>query len=146
MEKIVLTIVVSITLLVTGGVLLIFLLEPVEIADVAAGRIKIDPIDTSKVVSSVTLGNRFLPLYASPLEVIKSMLEVGEEATDVKYIAYYRLNKVDYAILEAGQSQITVRVGEQVAPSYIVYGITEFAVLLNDTSTNSFVVVKYFRS
>jgi len=73
------------------------------------------------------------------------MLEVGEEAENVRYVAYYRLNKVDYAVLQTGETEITVRVGEQVAPSYIVYGITEFAVLLNDTSTNSFFVVKYFR-
>ncbi len=57
-----------------------------------------------------------------------------------------RLNRVDYAVLDTAGTQVTVRVGERVDPSYIVYGITEFAVLLNDTSTNSFVVVKYFRS
>ncbi|CCU85975.1 MULTISPECIES: hypothetical protein [Mesotoga] len=146
MEKYVMVIVMAIFLIVTGGVILTFLLEPVEIADVAASRIKIDPINTDRVVSSVSLENHFLPLYASPSEVISSMLEVGEEAEGVRYVAYYRLNKIDYAVLESGQSQVTVRVGEQVAPSYIVYGITEFAVLLNDTSTNSFVVVKYFRS
>jgi len=56
------------------------------------------------------------------------------------------LNRVDYAVLDTAGTQVTVRVGERVDPSYIVYGITEFAVLLNDTSTNSFVVVKYFRS
>ncbi|HAY98931.1 alpha/beta hydrolase [Mesotoga sp. Brook.08.YT.4.2.5.1] len=146
MEKIVLIIVVSITLLVTGGVLLVLLFEPVEIADVAASRIRIDPVDTSRVVSVFSMENHFLPLYASPSEVISSMLEVGEEAENVRYVAYYRLNKVDYAVLQTGETEITVRVGEQVAPSYIVYGITEFAVLLNDTSTNSFFVVKYFRS
>jgi hypothetical protein len=74
------------------------------------------------------------------------MLEVGQEAENIAYVAYFRLNRVDYAVLDTAGTQVTVRVGESVDPSYIVYGITEFAVLLNDTSTNSFVVVKYFRS
>lgn len=141
-----LIIVVSICIAVTGGVLLTFILQPVEITETTANRMRIPGIETSRITQVLKLENYFMPLFASPSEVISSMLEVGEEAANISYIAYYRLNKVDYAVLNANGVQVTVRVGERIDPSYIVYGITEFAVLLNDTNTNGFVVVKYFRS
>lgn len=146
MEKLVVIIVVLICALVTGGVLLAFLLQPVEITEVTANRIRVEPINTSSLSEPVRMQDHFTPLFASPSEVISSMLEVGQEAENIAYVAYFRLNRVDYDVLDTAGTQVTVRVGERVDPSYIVYGITEFAVLLNDTSTNSFVVVKYFRS
>lgn len=146
MEKIAFVAVILICIAVTGGVLLTFVLQPVEITEVTANRIRIEPINTSGLTQTLRFRDYFMPLFASPSEVIGSMLEAGQEVETIKYVAYFRLNRIDYAVLNANGEQITVRVGEHVAPSYIVYGITEFAVLLNDTSTNSFVVVKYFRS
>ena len=79
MEKMVVIIVVLICALVTGGVLLAFFLQPVEITEVTANRIRVEPINTSSLIEPVKMQDHFTPLFASPSEVISSMLEVGQE-------------------------------------------------------------------
>jgi hypothetical protein len=91
------------------------------------------------------LENYFQPLFAKPEEVIQSLLEIGVEATSLAYKSYIKLNDVNYAVIEVNNQLKTVRVGDFIAP-YIVYGITEFAVLLNDTRSNTFAIVKFFQA
>ncbi|MFO7881593.1 MAG: alpha/beta hydrolase [Kosmotogaceae bacterium] len=98
-------------------------------------------IDSSVLEKIVEMGNHFVPLYASQEEVVQSMIDIGEEATSLNYKGYFVVRGVEYALLETnGKNKIT-RVGDSIDP-YLVYGITEFAVLLNDTRNNKFIVAK----
>jgi hypothetical protein len=48
---------------------------------------------------------------------------------------------IEYAMLETNDEKRITRVGDSIG-NYLVYGITEFAVLLNDTKNNNFIVAR----
>ncbi|MFW6120059.1 MAG: alpha/beta hydrolase [Petrotogales bacterium] len=98
-------------------------------------------IDSSILEERIEMGNHFVPLYASQEEVVQSMIEVGEEATSLDYKGYFVVKGIEYALLETNGVQKITRVGDSIDP-YLVYGITEFAVLLNDSRNNRFIVAK----
>gem|GEM_PF-387722 len=125
-------------------VIYMIVLGPVHIADLSAqSAMRIEAVDTSVVDKSIVLKNRFEPFLASPAAMIASMLAVGEEAKDVVYRAYLRRNNMDLAIIEIRGNTYIVQVGDEVA-GYVIFGITDLAVLLNETETNIFTVVKQY--
>ncbi len=125
-------------------VIYMIVLGPVHIADLSAqSAMRIEAVDTSVVDKSIVLKNRFEPFLASPAAMIASMLAVGEEAKDVVYRAYLRRNNMDLAIIEIRGNTYIVQVGDEVA-GYVIFGITDLAVLLNETETNIFKVVKQY--
>ncbi len=125
-------------------VIYMIMLGPVHIADLSAqSAMRIEAVDTSVVDKSIVLKNRFEPFLASPAAMIASMLAVGEEAKDVVYRAYLRRNNMDLAIIEIRGNTYIVQVGDEVA-GYVIFGITDLAVLLNETETNIFKVVKQY--
>ncbi len=125
-------------------VIYMIMLGPVHIADLSAqSAMRIEAVDTSVVDKSIVLKNRFEPFLASPAAMITSMLAVGEEAKDVVYRAYLRRNNMDLAIIEIRGNTYIVQVGDEVA-GYVIFGITDLAVLLNETETNIFKVVKQY--
>ncbi len=125
-------------------VIYMIMLGPVHIADLSAqSAMRIEAVDTSVVDKSIVLKNRFEPFLASPAAMIASMLAVGEEAKDVVYRAYLRRNNMDLAIIEIRGNTYIVQVGDEVA-GYVIFGITDLAVLLNETETNIFTVVKQY--
>lgn len=125
-------------------IIYMIMLGPVQIADLSAqSAMRIEAIDTSVVHKSVALANRFEPFLASPAEMIASMLAVGEEANDIVYRGYLRMNSIDFAVVEIMGNRYIVRVGDEVA-GYVIYGITDLAVLLNEKETNTFAVVRQY--
>ncbi|MDI3523326.1 MAG: hypothetical protein PWQ27_931 [Kosmotoga sp.] len=120
-------------------------IQPLAITEESVVYNKQEEIDLSLFEKNLKLENYFQPLFAKPEEVIQSLLEIGVEATSLAYKSYIKLNDVNYAVIEVNNQLKTVRVGDFIAP-YIVYGITEFAVLLNDTRSNTFAIVKFFQA
>ena len=137
----------SISFSLIGIFLLLFLLfiKPLEITGEGIVYGKQEEIDLSVIKKNLKLENYFQPLFAKPEEVIRSLLEIGVEATSLTYKSYIKLNNISYAVIEVNGKLKTVRVGDFITP-YIVYGITEFAVLLNDTRSNTFAIVKFFQT
>lgn len=120
------------------------MLGPVQIADLSAqSAMRIEAVDTSVIYKTIALENRFEPFLASPAEMIASMLAVGEEVNDIAYRGYFRMNSMDLAVIEIRGNRYIVRVGDEVA-GYVIYGITDLAVLLNETETNTFAVVRQY--
>ncbi|TYB92326.1 MAG: alpha/beta hydrolase [Kosmotoga sp.] len=99
------------------------------------------PIDVSVLEREIEMSNHFSPLYASQEEVVQSMIDIGEEATSLNYRGYFVVKGIEYAMLETNGEKLITRVGDSI-DHYLVYGITEFAVLLNDTRNNKFIVAE----
>ena len=144
MNKIIFVLVSILVVTAFGITLFVLSAKPADISASIAGLTRVDTIDTTDLGEAVILQNHFEPLLSSPEDVIRSMLHEDKEATSLIYTGYFRVKNIDYAFLEKDGRASEVKVGDFLFP-YRVYGITEFAVLLNDTRNNSFVVAKYFK-
>jgi low affinity Fe/Cu permease len=120
---------------------LVVLLQPMLIVSSGNGLPPPGQIDTSLLEEKVEMKNHFIPLYASQEEVVQSMVDIGEEATSLNYKGYFVVKGIEYAMLETNDEKRITRVGDSIG-NYLVYGITEFAVLLNDTRNNNFIVAR----
>lgn len=145
MDKLIMILLFSLIITVTGITLFVLSAKPVDMSDSIARMINVSYIDTAALEEEAVFNNHFFPLLSSPEEVISSMLQEDKDATSVIYTGYFKVRSTDYAFLEQNGRAAEVKVGDFLFP-YRVYGITEFAVLLNDTRDNSFVVAKYFKN
>lgn len=145
MDKLIMILLLSLIVTTVGVTLFVLSAKPVDMSGSIGRLIKVNNIDITELENEVSFNNHFFPLLSSPEEVISSMLQEDKEATTVTYTGYFKVRSTDYAFLEQNGEAAEVKVGDFLFP-YRVYGITEFAVLLNDTRDNSFVVAKYFKN
>ncbi|MBO8166506.1 MAG: hypothetical protein H0Z25_04725 [Kosmotoga sp.] len=143
MARLFLLLVVSSIVILAAVVFFYIFLQPVEVGVLATGRVSMPKIDLSDFEKPVELKDYFQPLMADSSLVIKSMMEAGVEATSVTYKGYFKINNIEYAVLKTGEDEKLVRVGDSIS-KYLVYGITEFAVLLNDLDTNEFAIARNY--
>lgn len=143
MAKLFLLLVVSSVAILAIVIVFYVVLQPVEINIVNIEGASGHDIDLSDFEKPIEINDYFQPLMADSSLVIRSMMEAGVEATTVAYKGYFKINNVEYAVLETGEGEKLVRVGDNVS-RYLVYGITEFAVLLNDLDTNDFAIARNY--
>ncbi|WP_218916065.1 hypothetical protein [Kosmotoga pacifica] len=132
----------SIVLLVTV-IIFYIILEPVEVGVSNVGKVRVPQIDFSDFDVRIEIKDYFQPLMADTSDVIRSMMEAGVEATSVAYKGYFKIDDMEYAVLETQEGESIVRVGDYIS-QYVVYGIAEFAVLLNDLNSNSFAISRIY--
>ncbi len=144
-----LTLIISLASIVISAIYFLnvsnFIFYPVQEINVISKR-----IDFNNIVETVEFQDYFKPLYANTDNLVSSLINIGGEEKRIDYLGFFKVNNIDYAYIESENIKRRVKSGDQInlknsdgtLTNYLIFGITEQVILLNDLNNDEFLIVK----
>ncbi len=150
MKKVIyLTLLISVAAIVVLAIYFLnasnFIFYPIQEINVISRR-----IDFNNIVQNVELENYFEPLYSNTDNLVSSLINIGGQESRIDYLGFFKVNNIDYAYIESENQKKQVKSGDQISlrnndgtiTNYLIFGITEQIILLNDLNSDKFLIVK----